>query len=99
MINSYLKWQIIQKITILNIRNKITINELSHKLDINRTHPYFTEVLKYLIDNKAIIEIEKIGSAKIIEINNKIIRVLVKNFSYFEDSVQIIKLTNSLYNI
>jgi len=86
---SYLRWELLRKLVVLNVRKEISILELSEILNINRSHPYFQEVLK----NKNIVKYtKKIGSTQFLLINNKKLMDLVWNSEYVTNGLEVIKI-------
>lgn len=75
IINNIMKSEeyILYKITLLKNGSKMTTSQLARSIDISITNPYFYKILKYLLEEKAIIIEEKIGNCNILRINTKIV--------------------------
>lgn len=74
-----------------NNKKEFTISELSSNLKINRTHPYFINIFKFMLENQMIEIIKIIGVTKILKIN----KIKIRDFV---DELPLVKIINEEYN-
>lgn len=97
-INSFIKWKILKKIASLKLKKEISLIELSHLIEIERTHPYYCQLLSFLFNNEAIIHTKTIGVTKFIKVNNKKLRDILISSIYYKEVEHLVKVYNPAFH-
>jgi hypothetical protein len=97
LINNFSTWIIFKNISITNIKKEITVSELAKAININRHHPYFCEILDYLLKEK-IIKVAKIfGKTRLITIDIKKLDKIIEESDIYKEFQQYIHMKKSVY--
>lgn len=94
--NNFKIWKIAKDISLLE-NKKIGISDLARKIKINRTNPYFQDVLYKLIEKNIISIVENIGRKKIIKIDHRKLREIVESSSIWSEFASYVHSNKIIY--
>jgi hypothetical protein len=97
--DNFKKWMIMKNMIFVDIPKgqSISISEVARRINIPRYHPYFIQVVKYLMDKSIIKIIKQIGPSKMVSIDFKALTREIENSKVFLEVDDYIKNTRDLW--
>jgi predicted AAA+ superfamily ATPase len=97
--HDFIGWRMLKNIFLTKNTKNMKIKDLAEKIGTYPTHPYYSNLIRELIENGGILVIDIIGNSKLIEINHKVIRRLLLESSVYGEVAEFINNDGNFYNI
>ena len=78
------KWLILKELYKIDVNSELSMTEIAKFVKISNQHPYFIEVIKFLIKSEVIEVTREVGKTKLIKFNKKkLLSEIVNNIIYY----------------
>ena len=93
------EWKIAKKISLLEIKEEVTLSELARAINVGSDNPYFRRVIDIFIKKKAIKNVRKQGANKLILLDIDNVDEILESSPIFEEIAGYIREKKNLYDL